>query len=61
MRGVYPLVLPMMDKFSDMINFMNQTIKEGGDIKEGDSVVILAGAPGGEAYTVDFLQLYHLK
>ncbi|MEM7181806.1 MAG: pyruvate kinase [Spirochaetota bacterium] len=62
MRGVYPLVLPMMDKFNDMINFMNQAIQENKtSLQVGDTVVILAGAPGGEAYTVDFLQLYHLK
>lgn len=60
-RGVYPFVLPMMEKFNDMINFMNQKLKEENLLKEGDKIVILAGAPGGEAYTVDFLQLYHIK
>lgn len=61
MRGVYPFVLPMMDKFTDMINFMNEILKSEGILKEGEKVVILAGAPGGEAYSVDFLQIYTMK
>jgi pyruvate kinase len=60
-RGVYPFVLPIMDKFPDMINFMSEKLKADGILQPGDKVVILAGAPGGEAYTVDFLQLYKIR
>lgn len=61
MRGVYPFVLPIMDKFNDMINFMNEKLKSDQLLKPADKIVILAGAPGGEAYTVDFLQLFAIK
>lgn len=59
--GVEPFVMPMMDKFPDMIAFMNRTLKSGGYIKEGDTVVILSGAPGSVAQTVDFIQIYTVK
>jgi len=59
--GVEPFVMPMMDKFSDMIAFMNRTLKSIGYVKEGDKVVILSGAPGSVAQTVDFIQIYSIK
>lgn len=59
--GVEPFVMPMMDKFPDMIAFMNRTLKSGGYVKEGDKVVILSGAPGSVAQTVDFIQIYSIK
>jgi len=60
-RGVYPFVMPLMDKFHDMIGYMSQTLKNQGLVRETDTVVILAGAPGGDAYTVDFIQIYKIK
>lgn len=60
-RGVYSFVMPLMDKFHDMIGYMSQTLKSENLVKETDTVVILAGAPGGDAYTVDFIQVYKIK
>ncbi|WCL48242.1 pyruvate kinase [Leptospira sp. GIMC2001] len=59
--GVEPYVMPMMDKFPDMIAFMNKTLKSEGLVKEGDIVVILSGAPGSVAQTVDFIQIYTIR
>lgn len=59
--GVEPYVMPMMDKFPDMIAFMNRTLKNDNLIKEGDKVVILSGAPGSIAQTVDFIQIHTIK
>ncbi|MCE9500308.1 MAG: pyruvate kinase [Leptospira sp.] len=60
-RGVYPFVMPMMDKFNDMISFMSRKLIAEKLIEVGDTVVILAGAPGGDANTVDFIQIYKIK
>ncbi|MCC5816616.1 MAG: pyruvate kinase [Leptospira sp.] len=59
--GVEPYVMPMMDKFPDMIAFMNRTLKGENLIEKGDKVVILSGAPGSVAQTVDFIQIYTIK
>jgi pyruvate kinase len=59
--GVEPFVMPMMDKFPDMIAFMNRTLKTSGLAVEGDKIVILSGAPGSVAQTVDFIQVYTIK
>lgn len=59
--GVEPYVMPVMDKFPDMIAFMNRTLKAENLVKEGDRVVILSGAPGSVAQTVDFIQIYTIK
>ena len=61
LRGVYPFIIPMMDKFPDMINYMQQKLSEEGFVNKGEKTVILSGTPGGEANTVDFVQIYHFK
>ena len=61
LRGVYPFNIPIMDKFPDMINYMQEKLSKEGILKTGDRVVILSGTPGGEANTVDFVQIYHFK
>ncbi len=61
LRGVYPFIIPIMDKFPDMINYMQQKLSSEEFLKKGDKVVILSGTPGGEANTVDFVQIYHFK
>ncbi|MBK8394502.1 MAG: pyruvate kinase [Leptospiraceae bacterium] len=61
LRGVYPFNIPIMDKFTDMINYMQEKLSKEGILKTGDKVVILSGTPGGEANTVDFVQIYHFK
>ncbi|MCB1176896.1 MAG: pyruvate kinase [Leptospiraceae bacterium] len=60
-RGVYPFVIPIMDKFQDMVNYMNEKMKEYQLLKQGDTVVILSGTPGGVANSVDFVRIYNLK
>jgi pyruvate kinase len=60
-RGVYPFVIPIMDKFSDMVNYMNEKVKELNLLTTGDSIVILSGTPGGTAKSVDFVQIYKIK
>jgi len=60
-RGVYPFVIPIMDKFSDMVNYMNEKVKELNLLTAGDSIVILSGTPGGTAKSVDFVQIYKIK
>ncbi|GBF50593.1 pyruvate kinase [Leptospira ryugenii] len=59
--GVTPYVMPMMDKFPDMIAFMSKVLKSEGRLKAGDQVVILSGAPGSVAQTVDFIQIHKIK
>lgn len=59
--GVEAYVMPMMDKFPDMIAFMSKTLKSEGKLKSGDTVVILSGAPGSVAQTVDFIQIHRIK
>ncbi|MDF3820610.1 pyruvate kinase [Leptospira sp. 96542] len=59
--GVESYVMPMMDKFPDMIAFMSKTLKTEGKLKSGDTVVILSGAPGSVAQTVDFIQIHKIK
>ncbi|WP_411821713.1 pyruvate kinase [Leptospira sp. 'Mane'] len=59
--GVEPYVMPMMDKFPDMIAFMSKTLKQEGKLASGDTVVILSGAPGSVAQTVDFIQIHKIK
>ncbi|TGN20650.1 pyruvate kinase [Leptospira idonii] len=59
--GVEPYVMPMMDKFPDMIAFMSKTLKAEGKLSSGDTVVILSGAPGSVAQTVDFIQIHRIK
>ncbi|BDA79865.1 pyruvate kinase [Leptospira kobayashii] len=59
--GVEPYVMPMMDKFPDMIAFMSKTLKQEGKLESGDTVVILSGAPGSVAQTVDFIQIHKIK
>ena len=61
LRGVYPFIIPIMDKFTDMINYMQQKLSSEEFLNAGDKVVILSGTPGGEANTVDFVQIYHFK
>ena len=58
--GVTPYIMPMMDKFSDMISFMGKTLKAEGKLQVGDTVVILSGAPGSVAQSVDFIQVYKI-
>ena len=60
-RGVYPFVIPIMDKFNDMVNYMNEKMKEYNLLNIGDSIVILSGTPGGSANSVDFVQIYKVK
>jgi pyruvate kinase len=60
-RGVYPFVIPIMDKFTDMVNYMNEKVKELNLLTTGDSIVILSGTPGGTAKSVDFVQIYKIK
>lgn len=60
-RGIYPFLLPVMDNFNDMINFMDEYLKEIRLLESKDKIVILAGAPGGKAQTVDFIQIYNLS
>lgn len=60
-RGVYPFVIPIMDKFNDMVNYMNEKMKEHNLLNIGDSIVILSGTPGGSANSVDFVQIYKVK
>lgn len=60
-RGVFPYVMPIVDKFQDMINFMNKRLKEEKLIKSDDTVVILSSAPGSVPKSVDFLQIYRIK
>jgi len=60
-RGVYPFVIPIMDKFNDMVNYMNEKVKELNLLNSGDSIVILSGTPGGSAKSVDFVQIYKVK
>jgi len=60
-RGVYPFVIPIMDKFNDMVNYMNEKMKEYNLLSIGDSIVILSGTPGGSANSVDFVQIYKVK
>lgn len=59
--GVEPYLMPMMDKFSDMIAYMNKTLKQEGLVQEGDKVVILSGAPGSVAQSIDFIQIYTIR
>ena len=59
--GVQPYVMPVMDKFPDMIAFMSKVLKAEGKLKTGDQVVILSGAPGSVAQTVDFIQIHKIK
>jgi pyruvate kinase len=60
-RGVYPFNIPFMDKFHDMINYMQEKLSSDQFLAKEDRVVILSGTPGGEANTVDFVQIYHFK
>ncbi len=59
--GVEPYVMPLMDKFPDMIAFMSRTLKKEGKLQQNDKVVILSGAPGSVAQTVDFIQIHKVK
>ncbi|MDX1957037.1 MAG: pyruvate kinase [Leptospiraceae bacterium] len=60
-RGVYPFVIPIMDKFQDMLNYMNEKVKETGILSKDDTIVILSGTPGGVASSVDFVQIYKIR
>ncbi|MCB1193950.1 MAG: pyruvate kinase [Leptospiraceae bacterium] len=60
-RGVYPFILPVVDKFTDMINYMDEFLKDSEILQPEDKVVILAGTPGGKAQTVDFIQIYSIS
>ncbi|HNM03431.1 MAG TPA: pyruvate kinase alpha/beta domain-containing protein, partial [Leptospiraceae bacterium] len=60
-RGVYPFVIPIMEKFQDMVNYMNEKSKEMGLLRPGDTIVILSGSPGGHANSVDFVQIYKIR
>jgi len=60
-RGVYPFVIPIMEKFQDMVNYMNEKSKEMGLLRQGDTIVILSGSPGGHANSVDFVQIYKIR
>ncbi|MCB1141484.1 MAG: pyruvate kinase [Leptospiraceae bacterium] len=60
-RGVYPYVIPIMDKFDDMVNYMNEKMKEYELLGIGESIVILSGTPGGTANSVDFVRIYKIK
>lgn len=60
-RGVQPYVMPFMDTFQDMIRHMETKLAEDGMLGQGDIVVILSGAPGGQAKSVDFLQIYKIR
>jgi pyruvate kinase len=60
-RGVYPFVIPIMDKYQDMVNYMNEKMKEYHWLNKGDIVVIISGTPGGHANSVDFVQIYEIK
>lgn len=60
-RGVQPYVMPFMETFFDMIRYMETKLPEDGMLIKGDIVVILSGAPGGEAKSVDFLQIYKIR
>lgn len=60
-RGVQPYVMPFMETFFDMIRYMETKLPEDGMLTAGDIVVILSGAPGGEAKSVDFLQIYKIR
>ncbi|TGK00058.1 pyruvate kinase [Leptospira langatensis] len=60
-RGVQPYVMPFMETFFDMIRYMETKLPEDGMLAPGDLVVILSGAPGGEAKSVDFLQIYKIR
>lgn len=59
--GVTPFIMPVMDKFPDMMAFMSRELKKVNLLKEGDTVVLLSGAPGSVAQTVDFIQIYKIK
>jgi pyruvate kinase len=59
--GVVPYVMPIMEKFPDMIAFMSKVLKSEGKLETGDQVVILSGAPGSVAQTVDFIQIHKIK
>lgn len=60
LRGVYPFNIPIMDKFNDMINYMKEQLLALNIVESGDKVVILSGTPGGQANTVDFVQIYYI-
>jgi pyruvate kinase len=60
-RGVYPFVIPIMDKFDDMVNYMNEKTKEYDLLKQNDTIVILSGTPGGSANSVDFVRIYKIR
>ncbi len=59
--GVQPYIMPVMDRFPDMIAFMNRTLKSENLVQEGDKVVILSGAPGSVAQSTDFIQIYTIR
>lgn len=60
-RGVYPFMIPIVDKFQDMVIHMNEKLKELKLLNSGDKVVILSGSPGGIANSVDFVQIYKIR
>ncbi len=60
-RGVYPFNIPYVDKFTDMLNYMEDYLLKEGFVKSGDKVVIVSGAPGGKANSVDFVQIFVCK
>ncbi len=60
-RGVYPFMIPIVDKFQDMVIHMNEKLKELNLLNSGDKVVILSGSPGGTANSVDFVQIYKIR
>lgn len=60
-RGVYPFLIPVVDKFQDMVIHVNEKLKELKLLNVGDKVVILSGSPGGKANSVDFVQIYKIR
>lgn len=60
-RGVYPFMIPVVDKFQDMVIHMNEKLKELKLLSVGDKIVILSGSPGGTANSVDFVQIYKIR
>lgn len=61
MRGVVPELLPITTSFQKMLVSANNILKQKHRFRKKDKVLILSAAPGSKAYSVDFMQIYHIR
>lgn len=58
--GVFPIVSPAVESTDDMLRDMERVLVQSGRLKQGDSVVFVAGQPVNQCGTTNFLKLYRI-